>query len=58
MNWTLYKREMKSSWKLLVIFLAVIGLLVFRFFVIFPRIACVHCRAKNICPQAQQIFKD
>jgi len=43
---------------ILVILLVVVGLLVFRFFVIFPRIACVHCRAKNICPQAQSMFKD
>jgi hypothetical protein len=42
----------------LAILLVVVGLLVFRFFVIFPRIACVHCRAKNICPQAQSMFKD
>ena len=42
----------------LVILLVVVGLLVFRFFVIFPRIACVHCRAKNICPQAQSMFKE
>ncbi len=27
-------------------------LLLFRFFVIFPRIACLHCRAKFLCPQA------
>jgi hypothetical protein len=37
---------------LLFIFLAVIGLLLFRFFTIFPRIACLHCRAKYECPQA------
>jgi hypothetical protein len=42
----------------LVILLAVVGLLIFRFFVIFPRLACVHCRAKNICPQAKSMFKD
>ena len=42
----------------LVILLVLAGLLLFRFFVIFPRIACVHCRAKNICPQAQSMFKD
>lgn len=41
------------SWLLLGIFLAVVGLLVLRMFVIFPQIACVHCRAKNICPNAQ-----
>jgi hypothetical protein len=38
---------------LLGIFLAVVGLLVFRIFVIFPKIACVHCRAKNMCPNAE-----
>lgn len=37
---------------LLLIFLAVTGLLVFRFFVIFPKIACLHCSAKYKCPQA------
>jgi hypothetical protein len=42
----------------LVILLVVVGLLVFRFFVIFPRIACIHCRARNICPQARSMFKD
>ena len=36
----------------LAILLVIAGLLVFRFFVIFPRIACLHCRSKNICPQA------
>lgn len=41
------------SWVLLAIFLAVLGLLVFRIFVIFPKTACVHCRAKNACPNAQ-----
>ncbi len=41
------------SLTLLAIFLAVIGLLVFRIFVVFPKVACVHCRAKNICPNAQ-----
>ena len=39
----------------LAILLVVVGLLVFRFFVIFPKIACVHCRAKNVCPQAQSM---
>jgi len=37
---------------LLVILLLVIGLLLFRFFVIFPKIACLHCVAKHKCPQA------
>jgi hypothetical protein len=40
------------SFLLLAIFLAVVGLLLFRFFVIFPRIACLHCHAKFKCPQA------
>jgi len=38
---------------LLLIFLAVAGLLGFRFFVIFPKIACLHCSAKYKCPQAE-----
>jgi hypothetical protein len=37
---------------LLLILLAVVGLLLFRFFIIFPKIACLHCRAKFECPQA------
>jgi len=40
------------SFLLLGVFLAVLGLLVFRFFVIFPKIACLHCHAKFKCPQA------
>ena len=39
----------------LVILIVLVGLLLFRFFVIFPKIACVHCRAQNICPQAQSM---
>ncbi len=46
------------SFPVLAVLLAIVALLLFRFFVIFPRIACVHCRAKNICPQARQVFKD
>jgi hypothetical protein len=41
------------SFLLLAIFLAVVGLLLFRFFVVFPKIACVHCSAKYKCPQAE-----
>ena len=37
---------------LLALFLAVVGLMLLRLFVIFPKVACVHCRAKNICPNA------
>ncbi len=43
------------SFLVLAILLVVVGLLLFRFFVIFPKIACVHCRAKNVCPQAQSM---
>jgi hypothetical protein len=39
----------------LIILLIVAGLLLFRFFVVFMKIACVHCRAQNICPQAQSM---
>jgi hypothetical protein len=38
---------------LLGIFFAVVGLLLFRFFVIFSRIACGHCKAKFVCPNAE-----
>ncbi len=40
------------SVELLSILAAIIGLLLYRFFVIFPKIACVHCMAKYRCPQA------
>lgn len=40
---------------LLTVFIVVVGLLVFRFFVIFPKIACLHCMAKYVCPQAGAI---
>ncbi len=43
------------SWVVLVIFLAVIGLLLFRFFYLFGYVACVHCRAKAVCPNARQM---
>ncbi len=38
---------------LLIVFLGILVLLLFRFFVIFPKIACLHCGAKHICPQAE-----
>lgn len=40
------------SFPLLVVFLLVAALLVFRIFILFPQIACVHCCAKNECPNA------
>ncbi len=41
------------SFLLLAILLIVVGLLLFRFFVVFTKIACVHCYAKYKCPQAE-----
>lgn len=38
---------------ILVIFIVLLGLLLFRFFVLFTRVVCIHCSAKNICPNAQ-----
>jgi hypothetical protein len=46
------------SWIVLVIFFAVIGLLLFRFFYLFGNIACIHCRAKAVCPNARQMKMD
>ena len=43
------------SWVVLLILAVLTGLLLFRFFVIFPKIACVHCRAQNVCPQAKSM---
>ena len=40
---------------LFIIFILLIALLLFRFFVIFPKIACIHCAAKFKCPQAGQM---
>jgi hypothetical protein len=43
------------SFYLLIAFLIVLGLLIFRFFVIFPKIACLHCNAKFTCPIGEKI---
>lgn len=40
------------SWGLLLVAVTLIGLMLFRFFVIFPKLACLHCAAKFHCPQA------
>ena len=40
------------SFLVLAMLLIVVGLLLFRFFVIFPKIACLYCIAKYKCPQA------
>jgi len=42
------------SFLLLGILLGVTGLLLFRFLVIFPKIVCVHCKAKYECPNAER----
>lgn len=43
-----------SLW-LLFVLLILVGLMVFRVFVIFPKMACLHCYAKFQCPQAAQM---
>jgi hypothetical protein len=41
--------------ELLLLEIGLVLLLVLRFFFIIPRMACVHCRAKQVCPQAGQM---
>jgi hypothetical protein len=41
------------SFLLLILFLAVLGLLLLRFFVVFKKTACPHCSAKYRCPNAK-----
>jgi len=40
---------------LLILFLLIMGLMLFRVFYIFQKIACNHCLAKNICPNAKSM---
>jgi hypothetical protein len=40
------------SWIVLTLLLVVVALMLFRFFVMFTKIVCLHCAAKNICPNA------
>jgi hypothetical protein len=40
-------------WPVLLALVVLVALLVFWFFVIFPKVACVHYRAKNACPNAR-----
>jgi hypothetical protein len=49
---------MDFSFIVLGILLSVIGLLLFRFFVIFRKTACIHCAAKKDCPNAQAMGLD
>ena len=44
---------MHFSLLLLALLVVLTGLLLFRFFFIFTRVACVHCRARGICPNAK-----
>jgi hypothetical protein len=37
---------------LLLVWAAVLGLMLFRVFVVFKKVACVHCLAKKRCPNA------
>jgi len=39
----------------LCVFLVLVGLLIFRIFIIFSKIGCLHCYAKFVCPQAEQM---
>ena len=39
----------------LVMLLGVVALLVFRMLVLFPKVSCLHCRAKRACPNAQSM---
>ncbi len=41
------------SVQLLLILIFVFGLLLFRFFVIFKKVACIYCSAKHVCPNAR-----
>ncbi len=41
------------SFFLLAILLVLVGLLLPRFFVVFSKIACMHCAAKKLCPNAK-----
>jgi hypothetical protein len=43
---------MNFSTVLVGLMVLLVGLLLYRVFVIFPHIACLHCRAKHLCPQA------
>ena len=40
---------------LLLLFLSIAGILLFRIFYIFKKIACNHCLAKNTCPNAKSM---
>jgi hypothetical protein len=43
------------SWGLLGAFLGVLAMMLFRFFVVFPKVACGNCAAKARCPNARQM---
>lgn len=43
------------SFILLSLFLIILGLLLLRIFYIFTKTACIHCLARNICPNAKSM---
>jgi hypothetical protein len=38
-----------------VLWAAVLGLMLFRVFYVFRKVACVHCMAKRRCPNAKSM---
>ena len=43
------------SFPILIVFVLVVGLFVYRIFILFPKVACIHCRAAYTCPNAIQM---
>ncbi|MFC2024493.1 hypothetical protein ACFLTJ_02815 [Chloroflexota bacterium] len=43
------------SFLILAVLIAIVGLLIFRIFVVFKRIACIYCAARKQCPNAQSM---
>ena len=43
------------SWLLLGVLAAVVSMLLVRFLVLFPKVACVHCLMRRRCPNAEQM---
>lgn len=43
------------SWLLLAMWATVLGLMLFRVFYVFRKVACVHCMAKHRCPNAKSM---
>jgi hypothetical protein len=43
------------GYAVLALLVAIVAMLAIRFFIIFPRVACGHCRARSICPNARSM---